>query len=74
MCAYGLWRSHTCLLLLLITAQRRVSEGGRVLTWVLGPGWAFQNKINSGSQPCVLDSEFLILLDSIFTKLTFPCA
>lgn len=37
-------------------AQRRVSEGGQALTWVLGPSWAFLNKMNSASQPCVLDS------------------
>lgn len=37
--------------------QRRMSEG-QALTWgwILGPGWVFQNKINSASQPCVLDS------------------
>lgn len=36
-------------------APRRVSEGIQALTWVLGPSWAFLSKMNSASQPCVLD-------------------
>lgn len=54
--------------------QRRMSEG-QVLTggWILGPGWVFQNKINSASQPCVLDSELLILIESSFRAHYFPC-
>ena len=48
--------------------QRRMSEGGQALTWgwILGPGWAFQNRINSASQPWVLDYEFVILTESSF--------
>lgn len=36
-------------------------------------GWALQNKINSARQPCVLDSEFLILIESTFRAHYFPC-
>lgn len=55
-------------------AQRRVSEGGQALTWVLGPSWAFLNKTTQPASPVSWTLEFLILVDSSFTKLTFSCA